>query len=260
MLENTRNRAIISNSRNNSLRESWSRLHRSFFSYFRNFSRRLQGVGREGVSGRLDEEVLQDFQSIDKINMAEAQTKTREEIFQGSSFEWVKTERSGDLCQFQNFEIDNGIEYVAFSDGSRIRIDLVGDVVLMHTHGSEVLGRELFVQPEQPQVVQPQVQLNFVEQTQENQRANQELHTENRAIVDPVVSILEKTKKRNEKLSLNLTVKIPSPELYSVIRENFENVDEILLQNVMDQIQESALREAIKKELQNIYSTKKRKS
>ena len=197
--------------------------------------------------------------------MAETQAKTREEIFQGSSFEWVKTERSGDLCQFQNFETDNGIEYVAFSDGSRIRIDLVGDVVLMHTHGSEVLGRELFVQPEQPEVVQPevvqpQVQLNFVEQTQENQRANQELHTENRAIVDPVVSILEKTKKRNEKLSLNLTVKIPSPELYSVIRENFENVDEILLQNVMDQIQESALREAIKKELQNIYSTKKRKS
>jgi hypothetical protein len=262
MLENTRNRTTFSNTRYTSLRESWSKLRRAFSTYFENISRRLQGLGRKEISGRLDEKILQNFQSTDKIDMAEAQSKTREEIFQGSQFEWVKTERSGELCQFQQFEIDNGIEYTSFTDGTRIRTELIGDVVLMHEHGSEILGNELFLPtPPAPQS-QPtsQPQLNFVEQT-EVQRASQELQTENRALVtDPVVSILEKTKKRNEKISLNLTVKIPSPELYAVIRENFENVDEILLQNVMDQIQEIALRDAIKRELQNIYSTKKRKT
>ena len=72
------------------------------------------------------------------------------------------------------------------------------------------------------------------------------------------IDILEKTKKRTEKVSLTLTLKIPAPELYNVIKENFDNAEEVLLQNVMDQIHDNLLREALKKELQNIYQKKKR--
>ena len=72
------------------------------------------------------------------------------------------------------------------------------------------------------------------------------------------IAILEKTKKRTEKVSLTLTLKIPAPELYNVIKENFDNAEEVLLQNVMDQIHDNLLREALKKELQNIYQKKKR--
>jgi len=57
---------------------------------------------------------------------------------------------------------------------------------------------------------------------------------------------------------LTLTLKIPAPELYNVIKENFDNAEEVLLQNVMDQIHDNLLREALKRELQNIYQKKKR--
>ena len=57
---------------------------------------------------------------------------------------------------------------------------------------------------------------------------------------------------------MTLTLKIPAPELYNVIKENFDNAEEVLLQNVMDQIHDNLLREALKRELQNIYQKKKR--
>ena len=78
--------------------------------------------------------------------------------------------------------------------------------------------------------------------------------------MDPVVAILEKTKKKTEKLVLTLTVKIPSADIFNVIKENFDNTEDILLENVLSQIQENSLREAIRKELQNIYSPKKKKT
>jgi hypothetical protein len=211
----------------------------------------------------MDEEVLQNFSPVDNIaNMQESISKTREETFQEHQFEWVKTERSGDVCNFSNFEIENGVEYVNFSDGSRIRTEFIGDIVLMHKYSDEILGLRQEFEIPQPMTRSHTVDLSdaqilgiSVPTSVVSSPASVEKTYE-----DPVVSILEKTKKRTEKISLSITVKIPSPELYTVIRENFENVDEILLENVMQQIQENSLRDALKKQLQSIYSLKKKKS
>ena len=168
--------------------------------------------------------------------------KTREELFSTTKFEWVKTERAGDVCSFSHLQEEDGIEYIVFDDNSRLKMELLGDVVLIHSNESEILGREIL-----PIAVShsPNV-LNHV------------TIREVPSSMDPVVAILEKTKKKVQAINVTLNVKIPSPELYSVVRENFDNTDEILLENVMSQIQEKILREAVKKELQNIYSKKKK--
>jgi len=180
--------------------------------------------------------------------MEEKIEKTREEIFQDSHFEWVKTERQGDVCRFREIVYENDVEYIVFIDNTRIRTDLIGDVVLAHQHPGDILG----IRPDMEGLVEstaipykplPQVQPPTVLYARE---------------IDPVLSILEKTKKRSEKVSITLTLKIPAPELYSVIKENFDNAEDVLLQNVMDQIHDNLLRDALKKELQNIYQKKKR--
>jgi hypothetical protein len=186
--------------------------------------------------------------------MEEKIEKTREEVFQGSHFEWVKTERQGEVCQFQEFLVLDGVEYVVFTDSSRVRYDLIGDVVLQHQYPEEILGDDLALArsilpppspPPSPAASQPQFVLE------------QQPITSLREI-DPVTAILEKTKKKTEKISLTLTLKIPAPELYNVIKENFDNAEDVLLQNVMEQIHDNLLREALKRELQNIYQKKKR--
>lgn len=178
------------------------------------------------------------------------QEKTREELYAESTFEWIKTDRSGDICKFDKFDQENSTEYVYFVDGTRIRTSLIGDVVLMHPPGSEIIGNELALPGFRDLSTQsfPQAPTNFpkIEQSQVIQ-------------VNPVVAIFEKSRKRTETLKLNLTVKIPHIDLYHVMRDNFGDVDDILLSNVMEQIQENVLKEAIRKQLLLIYPKNRRK-
>jgi hypothetical protein len=240
MLESKKHESGISSIGYHGLRETWIRFLRAFLANFAKISRRLLGMGESRISRRLDEELQQNVLQQDTTMMDQ---KTREELYSSARFEWVKTERAGDVCSFQKFEEENDVEYVVFDDNSRLRIELLGDVVLVHTNEFEILGREIL--PVADTNVFDHVKINEVQVSQASP-------------TDPVVAILEKTKKKTEKINISLTLKIPSPELYAVIRENFENTDEILLENVMLQVQEKVLREAVKKELQNIYSKKKK--
>ncbi len=185
--------------------------------------------------------------------------KTREEIFAESHFEWIKTEREGDVCKFDHFLQENDIEYVVFHDGSRVRGDLVGDVVLMHSHESEILGAEVLtpIQPMNDTI------LNHVraEHMGEIVKPVATAHAPSVVVhrpIDPVREIFDKSKKKSEKITLTLNLKILPPDLYHVIKENFENTDEILLQSAMDQIHDTILREALKKELQSIYQKRRK--
>jgi hypothetical protein len=245
MLESKKHRPNISSSNNGNIRESWLGLFAAFCLNVKSFSRRLFRVGSTRISGRLDEKIQSNVSKYDNSMMMES--KTREEVYSSAKFEWVKTERAGDVCDFQKFEEDAGVEYIVFEDNSRLRTDLLGDVVLIHADPSAILGRDMIPQSNSQPNVFDQLPLRI-----------HETRTPVNSNSDPVVSILEKTKKKTEKINISITVKIPSPDLYQVVRENFDNTDEVLLENVMQQVQESVLREAVKRELQNIYSKRKK--
>jgi hypothetical protein len=268
MLENRKHRSDIQDSGNNGFRKTWAKLFGSFFSNTKNVQGGLQGMGEGTVPGRVDEEILHDIQSLDKIENMDINTQTNESVessresqFSSRKFEWIKTERAGDICQFKGFETENGTEYTCFTDGTRIRTDLIGDIVLMHIYEDEILGNELTFRPEII-VDKPSTIIDHLRAEQSvtkiEQPETEKLEVKN-VFQDPVVSILDKSKKKVEKLTLTLNVKIPSVELYNVIKENFENTEEILLDSVMEQLHEKLLREAVKREIQNIYSTKKKK-
>jgi len=270
MLENTKHRTDIQNSSDFSFRKAWSKIFRSFFNNTEDIQRGLQGLGETGVPGALDAEILPDIPPIDKIEIMEINNEeiineplveTRDLKFAKHKFEWIKTERAGDVCTFTHFEQDNGVEYVCFDDNTRIRTEFIGDIVLMHLYENEILGREIVVDNQSPilQHLRTEVPVATPEPVHSTPNAPTKLERTN-VFQDPVVSILDKSKKKIEKLTLTINVKIPSAELYNVIKENFDNTEEILLDSVMEQLHEKLLREAVKREIQNIYSIKKKKS
>lgn len=216
---------------------------RSLFSYLRNFSKRLQGMGKRRISRALDEEIQGDVSRTDKIR---EMTKTREEDFSSSVFEWVKTENQGTTCRFKEFVVENGIEYTVFSDGSRIDTRLIGDIVLKHDNVSQVLGghdlspAKLTGNPDEPYEfplitdVKPP-SFNTAPKRIEEGLPVAEVsvspgiqQNSSPAISTPVLSILEKAKKKKQKVSIELTVELPSAEILSIIRENFSGSDEDL--------------------------------
>jgi hypothetical protein len=212
-------------------------------------------MGKPGVHGGLDEKIPENVPVLDKTSdmIKDKIVKSREQIYAESTFEWVKTERSGDLSVFQHLEVENGVEYVVFQDNSRIRVDLLGDIVLMHQNPNEIVGNTPTLEQSNANYDRLTAGLK-VEET----RHVQTTLISHQDQSDPVVAILEKTKKKTEKITITLSLKIPSPEIYNVVKDNFDNTDDILLQNVMEQIQNDLLKEALKKELQIFYQKKKK--
>ena len=142
MLENSKHGSNIPDSRNTSVRKTWLKFLRSLFFDTNKVQGGLQDVGESRVSGGLDEKILQDVQQSDKIEfMQEKVQKSRDDVFSSSQFEWVKTERAGELCRFSGFEIDNGVEYTNFDDGTRIRTDFIVDIGPgAGEHGGRIIG------------------------------------------------------------------------------------------------------------------------
>jgi hypothetical protein len=221
----------------------------------------------------MDEELPETISTIDN-NMTKQVEKSREEIFTESTFEWIKTERFGNICKFKEFEIgSDGREMIVFQDDTRIYTEFLGDMVLQHTNSNDVLGEALNM----PQPITGQPQTMSIEQDMTHEDAallgyasvadaangkapTSPIQQQSSTPVNdnPVIGLLSKSKKKIKILNLKLSVQLPTNELYSVIKDNYEGVDDVILDDVIDQVSNSLLRDAISKELRNIYTKKKR--
>jgi hypothetical protein len=165
--------------------------------------------------------------------------KTREESMAESSFEWVKTERAGDLSRYREIVIDNGVEYIVFQDGTRVNSSLIGDVILQHQNSFEILGniQDAFenikvadLNSNSTLVVDP----NWVPSripsisTTETLVYNKSSVPSQEPTILPSIAILEKAKKKKKKFNLEVNIELPSAEVISIVRENFDASDEQL--------------------------------
>ena len=185
---------------------------------------RLQDLGETRISGSLDEEVSETVPALDNLNNMKTPYDVElppspEEKLQNSSYEWVKTERAGDICKFREIIKEGNEEYIGFTDGTRVRSSLLGDVVLQHEHPAEILGaNELAIKPVQhltsviqhPTVIPTPTTEVIVP------------HPIPKAETSPVLSILEKSKKKKKKVQFDFMMEIPSSDVLSIIRENFD--------------------------------------
>jgi hypothetical protein len=268
ILENFRNRSRFSDPVPDDTVKTHGRLKGAFLTHARNFSKRLQELGKRGISRRMDATLPENVFRNDKIdNMSTATVpKTREEDYASSIFEWVKADREGDVCKFKEFTVVNGEEYVVFNDNSRIKTILLGDVVLKHQHESQLLGKELKPAPK-PEVTEDEPfefpivsdltdaakhapkKLNFVADSGIGSYAPPQ-PTQPKAD-SPIASILGKSKKKKQKVTLEIQMELPSAEVLSIIRENFEGSDEELYDFFVEKIDRKKFVSAIISAIQN---------
>lgn len=189
-------------------------------------SGRLQDLGETRISGRLDEEVSETVPALDNLNNMKTPYDVElppspEDKLQNSSYEWVKTERAGDICKFREIIKEGNEEYIGFTDGTRVRSSLLGDVVLQHEHPAEILGaNELAIKPiQQLTPVQVKNEQTPVTPTSAEVAVPQPIP---RVETSPVLSILEKSKKKKKKVQFDFMMEIPSSDVLSIIRENFD--------------------------------------
>lgn len=159
--------------------------------------------------------------------------KTREETLAESTFEWVKTEKAGDVVKFKNLVEEGGVEYIVFQDGTRVNSALIGDVVLQHKYPDEVLGPAL--NPSNREKT-PEEIFGTVKETPKPQPAIAPSNGLTTAQASPAISILEKSKKKKKKISFDFMMELPSAEILNIVKENFEASDEDLFYYFLSKI------------------------
>jgi hypothetical protein len=180
--------------------------------------------------------------------------KTREEEFAECTFEWVKTERVGDISKFKTFLVENDIEYVVFQDNTRINSALLGDIVMMHKSEFDLMTvREDFAE------VLPKEEVHVsVERLPMTPPAQAVIEVKQPEKDNPVHALLRKAKKKKQKLLLQLELQLPSEEMYTIISDNFENGDDEIVEFIMAELSPDLIKRAINSALRDKYTNKQK--
>ena len=186
----------------------------------------------------MDEEVSSTIQQtyimIDQ-NENNAETKA-------TAYEWIKTERAGDISYFKELLIENDIEYVVFIDGTRINSQLIGDVAvkLDNIENRLIYGQD-FQRVDLNETYTPPVHVKATNAILEKK-------------VNPVYELLKKAKKQTQKVNISIDVLIPSQELYRIITDNFEDGEKEIGDFILECLDDNAIKESIIRSLKESYS------
>jgi hypothetical protein len=214
-------------------------------------------------------------------------------------FQWLSTERRGQILIYDKVEEEDGEIYISFKDGSRINETLVLAINIKDATGklmAEIenpqnpwqfkerwVGREeerweqnsdgerVCVQPlvegrklidlippkptnskfgelkqPTPQITQDEV---IIKQDEINKPASSNINQN-----DPVTIMLNKSKKIDTEISMNLTISLPSKDLFNIIKSNFEDGDKKTLEYIICNMDTEAIKNSIKDSLEIMYN------
>lgn len=209
-------------------------------------------------------------------------------------FQFLAGERAGEVLIFDKIEEDDGMIFVSFKDGSRCNEELILPLnerkwtsQLMAeiespkncwTFKEEWVGRQeekKAVDHEgNMQIVQPFIEgrkkvtpipprptkssFGEIPESTVSSAAKLVKDIQKQDLSDPVYLMMDKAKKFDTVIEMNLVVSLPSKSLYNVAEESFEDggdkVIEYIIRNLDDQKLKDSLKEALKEAYGNEFS------
>jgi hypothetical protein len=162
-------------------------------------------------------------------------------------FQWVRGERMGQIIKSTGETIiDDNIEYLIFEDGSQCNMQLVGEWIVP----IESAANAAFVVDPQPNQIM-----------RHTQRTESPVATQQQAGSNPVFDLLNRSKKKNVKMEISITVSMPSDELIKVIDDSYENGTRLIGEYLVDSVDQNVLMKQVEailfKKVEEV--TKKRK-
>jgi len=210
-------------------------------------------------------------------------------------FQWIIYEKNKEVVVFDRIEQEDGINYIVFKNGTRCNEQLIaplnckveelaGKIMAeisspdnMWTFKEEIVGQQEEVWennadgekvcvvpflPGKKKIIpippKPSVskfgQINNTEQIKQQtvvQEEKKKTFTD-----DPIWGLLEKAKKVDTEVDMNLTISLPTVNLYNVAKENFENGDEKVIEYIVENIDIEHLKQCIRAAIKAMYENK----
>jgi hypothetical protein len=171
-----------------------------------------------------------------KDKMTEAYlANINEELSNIPKFQWIKTDRAGTISYFKSIIAMDETVFVEFKDGSRIKYELLGDIVMRIYDDSMLLHIENVSapinSPLQVQIGKPAVTNNS----------------------NPVYALLSKQKVNMVPIEISVELNLPAISLYKVLSQSFEEADNDIVEFIIADLDITKIRAAVRTAITNFY-------
>lgn len=170
--------------------------------------------------------------------MTEKIESLRTELSEVPKFQWIKTERLGEISYYKDVVDVNGTVFVEFNDGSRVNYNLLGDVVLKITDDSMLIDAALDLPSNAPTHVNG-VSINKTAKTAVND--------------SPIRALLKKQKPNPVGIDISIELNLPSVNLYNVLNQSFENANAEIVDFIVADLDINVIKDAVKDAILKFY-------
>ena len=160
----------------------------------------------------------------------------KEELQKFKYYQWLKTERIGNVTEFKDIVADGEMLFVEFADGSRINAELL-DEYLLRTNMENELLEQTAIAP-QPVAQDITAKVRISDKKEET----------------PLHALLKKQKPNPVNVDISIELNIPGPELYKVICSSFDGAEEEVAEWVVQGINMDTIKNIIKEGLKKYYA------
>lgn len=91
--------------------------------------------------------------------------------------------------------------------------------------------------------------------TQQSTQENVKIES-NTPEINPLKLLIKKTQKKNANISFEIDIKLPSKDFYNLIKENFENSEQIFFDTILEEISMDSIKISLREYLINFFNEK----
>lgn len=179
------------------------------------------------------------FKKKNKVMTEEQLAPLREELAAVPKFQWVKTDKAGRVTEFKDVVVVNGMILVEFTDGTRVKYDMLGDAVMRIQDDSMLLN----IAPDP--VANHGVPIN---------NATPHVSIGTPKPKSPIHALLEKQKSNPVPVEISIEMNLPPVSLYKVLSQSFDNADDDIVEFIVADLDVPMIRDAVRRAITNFYT------
>ncbi len=169
-----------------------------------------------------------------KMTSPEELQSIKDHLSKYKSFQWIKTERVGQVTHLKDVVELDGVIYVEFTNDSRVNYDLMPEYVLSQQYGDEPIDMELSPK------VSAKVSANGTNQGHKKPDS-------------PIHALLKKQKENRVSIEIQVDLNVPSPELYAVLSQSFDNAEDEIVSYALLDLNMEVVRKAVGGAIKKYY-------
>jgi hypothetical protein len=167
------------------------------------------------------------------------------------SFQWIKGDNMSEVRHYKDIVEDNGKQYLLFTDGGRIALDLFDEYMIRIEKGFEDNIPKINSTISQVSVQEPLARSGV--KTREIIQEKPRIQVEDK----PIFSLLSKQKENWVDVDLKLSINLPPKSLWNVLLSSFDDAESEILEYVTKDLDIEVVRQSLRDSIKEIYKKEK---